>query len=146
MIPERGASLQAWLGAIAAVIVVALFLRWAFRSDAQILSDAIDEARDALVEKRDDDFLAFFSPEVTYQGRGDAASLRRDLARWHAVGISEVFVVSREIDLDGDEADIRLVVVVGPELLRIDVVNVDLEAEKDAGGEWRVRAFSWKRP
>lgn len=146
MSSERGASWQAWLGVIAAIVVFALFLRWALRSDAQVLSDSVDEARDALVERDDATFLAFFSPEVTYQGQGNFESLQRDLARWHATGISQVFILDRQIELDGDEAEIRLVVAVGPELMRIARVDVDLEAEKDDGGDWRVRTFSWRRP
>ena len=143
---ERGVSWQAWVLCIALLVVLALFLRWALRSDFQILSDSIDEARDALVEKRDEDFLAFFSPDVAYQGGGDLDSLQRDLVRWHRLGISEVFILSRDIELEAGDASIRLVVAVGSGLVRIARVDVDLEAREDAEGRWRVRTFSWRRP
>ncbi len=143
---ERGVSWQAWVLCIALLVALALFLRWALRSDAQVLSDSIDEARDALVENRDEDFLAFFAPDVAYQRGGNFDSLQRDLSRWHGYGISEVFILSREIELEDDGASIRLVVAVGSGLLQIARVDVDLEAQKDAEGEWRVRAFSWRRP
>lgn len=143
---RRGASLGTWLAVVAAVVVLALFLRWVLRSDAQRVSEAVDDARDALVEARDDDFLAFFTEDVAYQGGGDLASLRADLARWHRAGISQVYVLERDIEVRRPEADVRLVVAVGPELLQIARVDVDLVAVKDEEGRWRVRAFSWRRP
>ena len=146
MRPQRGASLWTWAGALAALVLLALFLRWALRSDAQVLSDSIDEARDALVARDDAAFLGFFAEDVTYQGKGNRESLERDLARWHQMGLSQVFVLDRTIEVAGDAADIRLVVAVGPELIQIARVDVDLEAAKDEGGDWRVRAFSWRRP
>lgn len=142
----RGASLWSWVGGIAAVVLVALFLRWALRSDAQVVSDAIDDARDALVAGDDDAFLAFFSPDVTYQGGGDMESLRKDLATWHRYGIAQVHVLDRTIEVEQGTASVHLLVAAGPELLRIDRVDVDLLAVKEEGGTWRVRTFSWKRP
>jgi hypothetical protein len=146
VIGERGAAWHAWIGGIVVVILLAMFARWVLRSDMQRLSDSIDDARDALVARDDEAFLAFFSPEVTYQGQGDHRTLTRDLARWHEMGISEVHILDRTIELDGESAGIHLVVAVGPELLRIARVDVDLEAENDEGGDWRVRTFSWRRP
>jgi len=144
--PARGASVGTWIGVVALVVVGAFFLRWVLRSDAQRISDAVDEARDALVESRDADFLAFFTDDVTYQRGGDLAKLRHDLARWHGAGISEVFVVQRDVELRLPEADVHLVVAVGPELLEIARVDVDLVAVKGDDGIWRVRSFSWRRP
>ena len=143
---ERGASLTTWLGGIALVIILAVCLRWALRSDGQILSDAIDDARDALVASDDEAFLSFFSPAVTYQTRGDHERLKHDLARWHSNGISEIYILDRTIELEADTADIHLVVAVGPELIQIARVDVDLVAEKDAEGKWRVSTFTWKQP
>jgi hypothetical protein len=136
---------KTWAATAVALVVLALFLRWLFRTDSQVLSDAVDSAREALVEKNDEAFLSFFAPDVTYQGGGDLVKLKRDLARWHAAGISEVHVLSRTIEVDGEQAEIDLVVAAGPEFLRIDVVNVELNAEKDAEGTWGVRTFTWSR-
>jgi len=143
---QRGASLWKWAGGLVLVVLVVLFLRWALRSDAQRVSDAVDDARDALVERDDEAFLGFFSPEVSYQGGGDLDSLKKDLALWHRMGVSQVFVLDRTIEVEQGVADVHLVVAVGPELLQIARVDVDLVAEKDEDGRWRVRGFSWKRP
>jgi hypothetical protein len=143
---ERGASIAAWLGGIVLVIMIAVFLRWALRSDGQILSDNVDDAREALVERDDEAFLSFFSAGLTYQSRGSFESLKHDLARWHSNGISEVYILDRKIELEGSSADIHLVVAVGPQLIQIARIDVDLLAEKDEEGKWRVSTFSWKRP
>ena len=130
---------------VAFVVALALTLRWFMRSDYQRLSDAVDDARDALVEHRDDDFLAFFTEDVAYQDRSSLAALTRDLARWQDMSVLKVYVLDREIEVDGFEGTLKLVVAAGQGVTHWGQIDVDLVAEKGADGEWRVRSFSWKR-
>jgi hypothetical protein len=130
---------------VALVMGLGLTLRWFMRSDYQRISDAIDDARDALVERRDDDFLGFFTDEVVYQDKGSLAAIERDVARWHELSVLKVYVLEREIEVDGHEAAISLVVAAGQGITQWGQVDVDLEAEKDEDGGWHVRSFSWRR-
>jgi len=136
-------------GAVVLVMVIAaaIFARWLLRTDWQRISDAVDDARDALVEERDEDFLGFFTDDLVYLETKDRAALERDLARWHGMGLASVYVQSREIELDGDEAQVTLTVFAGKSLILMKMGQVDvvLDAVKDADGAWRVRSFAWKR-
>jgi len=132
------------------VVVAALLLWWAldalFTSDEERISDAVDAARDALIEKRDGDFLAFFGDDLVYQdGRGHD-QLERDLRRWRAGGLSEAHIISRDIQIDPDRvARIRLVVSAGKGLLGLVQVTVEIEAAEVEQDDWRVRSFRWWR-
>ena len=133
------------LAVVAILIAGGMFVRWLLRSDWQKLSDAVDEASDALVEQRDEDFLAFFTDDVVYRKKSSLAALEHDLKRWHQIGIVRLIVIEREIEVIGDEADIALVVAAGQGYLQLAPVDVDLDAVKGEDGVWRVRSFSWKR-
>ena len=137
----------AWAGLALGALVLVLFLRWFFRSDAQRISEAVEAARDALVQHDDEAFLAFFTPDLAYQGGGDLDRLRRDLGRWHEMGIRRAHIVDERIDADpaAGRADVGLTVLVGHELLNLGHVEVVIDAVKDAEGDWRVRAFSWQQ-
>jgi hypothetical protein len=130
---------------IALFVVVSMSLRWFLRSDHQRISEAVDDARDALVELRDDDFLAVFTDDLVYRGDRDIVALRRDLASWRAAAIGSVIIVEKEIEVDGHEADVTLLVAAGQSVIQLGQVEVELEAEKGEDGEWRVRRFDWKR-
>jgi len=130
---------------LALLLAGAVLLKWLLRSDWQKLSDAIDDASDALVEERDEDFLAFFTEDVVYRKGSDRAALERDLARWHQIGVVRLFVLDREIKVHDGDADITLVVAAGQGLLQMAPIDVELDAVKGDDGIWRVRSFGWKR-
>jgi hypothetical protein len=142
---DRRSLLTKGVVVVALVIGLALTLRWFMRSDYQRISDAIDDARDALVERRDDDFLRFFTEDVVYQDKGSLAAIERDVGRWHELSVLKVYVLEREIEVDGYEAAISLVVAAGQGITQWGQVDVELEAEKGEDGEWHVRSFSWRR-
>ncbi len=132
---------------LAVVIAGAIFARWLLRTDWQRISDSVDDARDALVEQRDEDFLEFFTDDLVYLETSDRTALERDLARWHSMGLASVYVQSREIEIDGDDAQVTLTVFAGQSLILMKMGQVDvvLDVVKDADGAWRVRSFAWKR-
>jgi len=130
---------------VSLLVVVSLALRWFLRSDHQRISEAVDDARDALVELRDDDFLAAFTDDLVYRGDRDIVALRRDLASWRAAAIGSVIIVEKEIVIDGHEADVTLLVAAGQSVIQLGQVEVALEAEKGPDDVWRVRSFDWKR-
>ena len=139
--------------AVTAVVLLALiwggvrFVGWFLRSDAARIRESVHDARDALLEKRDEDFLAFFTADVSYQGKGDATRLRRDLARWHEMGLGHVTVVdpTMELDVREDDADVTFDVLVGHGLLELGQVEVTLAIVREDDGEFRVQSFSWRR-
>lgn len=145
---QGGSALRTLLGVAGlglAVWLLVVFVGWLMRSDAARLSETIDDARDALVEGRDEEFLAYFEPELVYRGRHDFRKLEYDLQRWRQVNLSQVHIADRTIEVVGDTAEVKLVVVAGSGLIDLGRVDVRITAGKDAGGSWRVRAFDWQR-
>ncbi len=133
---------------VAALVLLAVF-GWALQlflgSEAARISDAVDAARDALVAGRDEEFLAFFEPDVTYLDGADMDVLRRDVGRWRQRGIEHLYILpDRKIEVTGDDATVDLVVVLGPGIAQIASADVHIEARKDPDAGWRVRAFTWK--
>jgi ketosteroid isomerase-like protein len=127
-------------GAVLAVLVYALLPV----SDEKRIAEAIDDARDALVEHRPEDFLAFFDDPVDYRQGGDRARLARDVDRWVKARIGRVTLLSRDISVTGDTALVALRCDVGNALQSLGTVDVRLLAVKDGEGNWRVRRFDWK--
>ncbi len=132
------------------VVVLALLLWWGldalFTSDEERIANAVDAARDALIEKRDADFLAFFADDLVYQKGKGHDQLERDLRRWRASGLSEAHIISREVEIDPDRvARISLQVSAGKGLLGLAQVTVEIEAAEVEGDDWRVRSFRWWR-
>lgn len=144
---QRGVSTVRVIAALALCLLLVYACSRIFRSEEEILADRIEEARRALVDKRDEDFLASFHPDVTYRGGGSVAELTADLKRWRAVGIDKVFILNRQIEMDPTErsAEVRLNVAVGSAILSVATVKVTLTAEKRDDGKWRVAAFDWSR-
>lgn len=135
-------------GAVAVAAVVALaaaagLLRRCARTDEDVLSDAVDDARSALVEGRRDDFLAFFADGVRYRGSAGRRGLERDVDAWMQVRLGRVHVLSRTITVDGDRAVLALAVDAGATAQFRREVAVDLEAERRDDG-WRITAFDWR--
>lgn len=133
--------------AVIALVAAAMLVRRWMRTDEEILSDAVDEARSALVDHRKEDFLSFFADEVRYRAKGTRADLERDFDRWVEFRLGRVDVLSRGIEVlrsaEGDRATLRLTVDVGVSVQFRRTVEVDLEAAKGADG-WRVDSFDWK--
>ena len=136
---------RAAVAALAVIAVVAgwMLVRKALRTEEEVLSDTVDEARSALVERRRDEFLAFFTEDVRYRAKGGREDLGRDLDRWIEVRLGRVDVVSREIEVEGDRATIRLSVEVGVSVQFRRKVQVELGAVRTDDG-WKVDAFDWR--
>lgn len=124
------------------LLVVAGWMLFASTPEQRI-RDRIEDAREALVAAESETFLAFFTEDLEYRGRGDLDDLRSDLERWERSPIRSVHVVQSEIDVLGDEADVTLLVTVGPSLIRSRTVNVDLRVRFTDSG-WVVDRFDWR--
>jgi hypothetical protein len=136
--------LLAGVAVLALLVVAVLLLGRGCRTEKERLSAAVDDARDALVEHREQDFLAFFAPEVRYRGKAGRKDLERDLHRWVVeFRVGRVAIQERDIAIDGDRATIRLRCDVGTPFQSIQQATVDLAAEK-RDGAWLVTSFDWK--
>lgn len=130
-------------GLLVVFVAAALLLGRGCKSETERVSEAVDAARDALVDRRKEDFLAFFAPEVRYRGKSAMKDLQRDLDRWIEVRVGRVTILERQIAVDGERATIRLRCDVGNVLQSWREVTVDLAAEK-RDGAWVVTSFDWK--
>jgi hypothetical protein len=137
------------LGALAAAAAIVVVVR-SCKSDEQRLSEMVDAAREALDERRPDDFLARFADPLAYRAGRGRAELRQDLDRFLEIGIGRVEILERKIvvgadgDIDGAETatiDLRCRIAAGMESLA--EVAVALRAAK-RDGDWIVTRFTWK--
>ena len=128
---------------LAAAIVLVVLAARGCRSEEERVSDAVDAARDALVDRQRDEFLAFFDAEVKYHGKKGFRDLSHDVDRWIEARALRVTILERTIEVQGDRATIRLRCDVGDILRSYLQVAVDLEAVK-RDGEWKVVVFDWK--
>ena len=141
---SQGSALTKGLVALIAILVLLYGLSCAFRSDEEVIEDMVDEARDALVERRGDDFLAFFRPDVVYRDGHDFEALRHEVARWNSQGVGRVWIRERKVTVLEDSGRVELTVAVGASMLQTMPVEVTLELEREGDG-WRVSRFQWKR-
>jgi hypothetical protein len=141
----RRALLRVVVGvaALAAFVALALLVARAFRSDEERISEAVDDARDALVDRDREAFLAWFAPEVRYLAKGDRKALESDLDRWIAGRIGRVTLLERQIEVAGDAAKIRLRCDVGHLFQSFRVVDVTLDAVRTDDG-WKVTSLDWR--
>ena len=134
------------LGAVVAATVVALVLR-SCKSDEEILSDSVNDARDALTAGDRAGFLTFFAPQIAYQKKHGRKELERDLDRWIEAKVVRVVILERKIAVDHAAgvatATIHLRCAVGAGMESIGEVGVDLSAEK-TDDHWMATSFSWK--
>src|SRR4051812_45934919 len=93
---SRGVAWTRVLAAIVALIAVIVGVRLLFPSREDRLWKVVEESRAALVEGREEDFVARFDPAVVYQSRGGLAEIRRDFKRYHATGVPQPTIVKRE--------------------------------------------------
>lgn len=137
------------LGALAAAAAVVVVVRTC-KSDEQRLSEMVDSAREALDERRPDDFLVHFADPLAYRAGRGRVELRGDLDRFLQLGVGRVEILERKIDVgaaadvDGTATariDLRCRIAAGRE--RLAEVTVSLAAEK-RDGEWIVTRFDWK--
>ncbi len=140
----RGRILLRALLVLGGLLILALVVRRLFATDAQRIEDAIEEARDALVEHRSDDFMAFFRRDLVYQRDRGWDALRKDVARWEASGLRQVHVADRKIDVRDGSAAVELVVSASAGLYDVGTVRVTLAVFEDDAGDWRVREFRWE--
>lgn len=137
-------TLVAGAGVLALIVIAIVALLRGCRSDEEIVSAAVDDARDALVERDADAFMEFFGADVTYRGSGGHDALARDVARWtREMRGGRITIVERRIDMDGDGARISLRCDVGNILQTFLTVDVTLLAERREG-RWLVTRFDWK--
>ena len=129
--------------ALAVLVVRVLTVVRGCRSEVERISETVDEARDALVERRRDDFLSHFSLDVKYRQRGGRKDLERDVDQWIAYHVGQISILDRTIDVTGTSATIRLRCEVGNVLTGFQPVLVDLAAEK-GDDAWRIARFDWK--
>lgn len=129
--------------ALTALLAAVAFVRHLLRSDEERLSEAVDEARDALVEREREAFLGWFAPEVRYRETRDRAALESDYETWARARVGRVTIVERKIEVDGTRATIRLRCDVGHVFQTFRTVDVTLEAAKTEDG-WRVTSFDWR--
>ena len=134
------------LGAVLAATVCAVLLR-SCKSDEEILSEAVDDARAALVSGHRADFLTFFAPQVVYQKKHGRKELERDLDRWIETNVVRIGIVERKIAVDQTgatlTATINLRCEVGAGMQSLGEVGVDLSASM-TDDRWLVTSFSWK--
>ena len=128
---------------VVAVLALVLLVGRLLQDDADRLSDRIDEARDALVDARDEEFLACFADDLVYRRTRDKGALRADLARWHGSGRAGVRITDRRVAVEGDRATARLRVFVGFATSGV-AVTVDLEFLR-TDDRWLATAFDWRR-
>ena len=112
-------------------------------TEEERVSQAVDDARDALVERRAEDFLSFFAEDLHYRKKDTRKELERDLRRWMEARIGRIAILERTITVNGDQASIRLRCDVGNVLQTYLTVDVDLTAEK-VEDRWLVKQFDWK--
>ncbi len=146
----RGALI---LGVLSILLVFGATLAWKHlsMSESDRVQVAIDQARDALVDGSDEEFLAVFSDDVVYQETRGFEDLRQDLSRWRTVGLTRVDIYQRRVELDPPESpDARpatgraeLGVAVG-QLFRGTTVTVFLEFSRE-DERWTVTSFRWSR-
>ena len=136
--------LLAGAGAVIVLVLAVVLLVRGCKSEEERLSEAVDDARAALVERRGEDFLEFFAPEVRYHVKKDRKALEKDLATWIDARVGRVSILERNIAIDGDRATIALRCDAGMIFGDGMPVSVELEAEKQSGA-WRVVSFDWKR-
>jgi hypothetical protein len=132
------------LGGVAVLILIVWGVSKLFVSDEERIAETIDAVRDALVEGRDDEFLAFFAPEVDYQGGKGMKGLRSDLSRWRRVGRLKAWIHAKEIQVGGDGATAVLQAAVGASLLQTMPVRVELGLHRTEDG-WLIDRIQWKR-
>ncbi|MCE9634186.1 MAG: hypothetical protein K8T90_00645 [Planctomycetes bacterium] len=128
---------------VAGIVFLVLLILRSCRSDEERLRETVDDARDALVEHRADDFLAFFAEDVTYRHKQARKDLERDLARWNEFKLLRITIQEAAIDVTGREASIRLRCDAGDIFRTYQTVAVELHAEKREGA-WLVTSFDWK--
>ena len=93
---SRGAALTRIVILVVAAVVLFFAVRSCFPSREERLLKFITAGREALAEKREDDFLAAFDPDVKYRGTGGLADVRRDFQRYVAAGLGQVNVTRRK--------------------------------------------------
>jgi hypothetical protein len=125
--------------ALAALVLVAI---WLIPTREKRLWAFVDSCRDALLSKREDDFLAKFEAGVRYQGAEGLAEIRRDYKRYHAVGVPRPTVVSNTATLDDEGADVRLEVVLTAGFQPLGRYRVRMRLV-DPDGEWRIVKVVW---
>lgn len=130
---------------LAAVLVAALLVVRGCRSETERLSDAIDDAREALDERRRDDVLTFIAQDVAYRGSGDRKAFEAGLDQWIERRAFRASIVERTIEMAPGEtsARVRLVVDVTAVFQHLRRVTVDIDAEK-RDGAWQAVRFAWE--
>jgi hypothetical protein len=140
---SRGAALTRIVILVVAAVVLFFAVRGCFPSREERLWKFIDAGREALADKREDDFLAAFDPAVKYRTTGGLADIRRDFKRYAEAGLGQVSVTKQHATFDATGADISLDVVFVAGLRPIAQASVTMRAE-DGDGAWRVTSLGWR--
>jgi hypothetical protein len=133
---------------IVVIVAAALALVWAgcslWPSREKRLWAFVDSCRDALLEGREEDFVACFDPGVRYQSDLGLAEIRRDYRRYRGIGVPEPTIIGNEVSFDDAGADLRLDVVLSAGLRPLGRYAVRLRAREDADRSWRIETVRWE--
>ena len=135
----RNVAIASVIGAVAIALVVR-----SCKSDEQILSEMLDDGREALIAGRRADFLAIFSPDVVYQKKKGRKELERDVDTFIETKVVGVAILQRKIEVNGFSAQIHLRCEFGAQGQSLGESEVDVTVEKGES-EWKVTTFSWKQ-
>lgn len=140
---SRGAALMRVVIGAAVLLVAFVVVRTCFPSREARMWRFVEDGRDALVENREEDFIAHFDPAVRYQDKSGVAEIRRDWKRWRATGIGQATILSRDLTLDPEGADVKLEVLFVAGMTPISTTKVKLRvAERE--GAFSVTSLSWE--
>ena len=140
---SRGAALMRVVIGLVLLFVAFVVIRSCFPSREARMWRFVEDGRDALVENREEDFIAHFDPAVRYQGKSGVAEIRRDWKRWRATGIGQATLLTREATLDADGADVQLEVLFVAGMTPVSTTKVKLRlAERE--GVFSVTSLSWE--
>jgi hypothetical protein len=141
---SRGAALLRWAAGLACLAVILALVLSLFPSREEKLWQFVDERRDALIERREDDLFAGIGTSVRYQDVQGLAEMRRDYGRWRAAGIGTATILEQEATLDPEGADVRLRVALLVGIRPVADVRVTMRLDEDEEGAWRIVSLSWK--
>lgn len=135
-----------FLAAVAATVLLLFGIVSCLRSEEERIADTVQEARAALVEGRAQDFLAYFSDDVVYQGVKGKDGLAADVKRWTDMKGLKVVLPDPKVSIEGDTAGVSVVAVVGPSILQSTTVRVELKLRRaTSAAGWLVERFTWSR-
>lgn len=135
-------SRRALIGGVVAAAAIVVVVRTC-KSDEERLSEMVDAGREALDDRRRDDFLALFADPLVYRTRRGRAELEKNVDDFFALGVGRVEILSRRIQVDGEAAAITLRSRISAGMEALAEVDVSLAAEK-RDGTWLVTRFDWK--